>query len=168
MTTLIVFFDIQYYFSYIIVDLLHRSLTLTERTVIWNEAIEYIKMSPLFGYGIESGLTVAEKIGASHTHNYYLYLFFTGGIVNFLIVFSMMISVSRKMMIYSQTRVEKMFLGVLSATILLGLAESLTQTPLFYPTLIMAYYIPELHVLQQEKDTSVDFASFDRSCLYEN
>ena len=42
---------IQNLFSYIIVDLLHKDITLTGRIYIWDKALEYIKYKPLYGYG---------------------------------------------------------------------------------------------------------------------
>lgn len=47
----IVIARVQNYFSTIIVDILHRDLTFTGRTYIWDKALVMIQESKIFGYG---------------------------------------------------------------------------------------------------------------------
>ena len=49
----IVIYRLQYYFSWLIVDILHKSLDFTYRTQIWDKSIYWIKKSLLMGYGYE-------------------------------------------------------------------------------------------------------------------
>ncbi len=48
---LIVFARVQDLFAFIIVDMLHKDLTFTGRTPIWDYAIKTFKNSPILGYG---------------------------------------------------------------------------------------------------------------------
>lgn len=50
----ITFFKIQYLFSFIIVDILHKDLTMTGRTNVWNIGFEGFFSSPLLGCGFSS------------------------------------------------------------------------------------------------------------------
>ena len=66
--------------EYIVVDLLHKDLTFSNRSFIWEIALLYIIQKPLFGYGklISSVFSGMLKLG-SHPHNMCLYQLFVGG-----------------------------------------------------------------------------------------
>lgn len=73
-------------FKFIIVDVLHRNLSLTDRTVIWNITIEKIMNKPIMGYGMIDGLTfqgMLPYITGINAHNTYLMILFDGGIILF-------------------------------------------------------------------------------------
>lgn len=84
----LVFFQVQNYFAFFIEDVLHKSLTLTGRTVIWERTIDLIAKQPLFGYGKEAYEFRAVKHGffpdnpaGLHCHNRFLETMYMGGIV---------------------------------------------------------------------------------------
>lgn len=57
----VTFFNIQKFFSFIIVDILHKDLTMTGRTEVWKNGLNGFQQSPLLGCGfgsdtIDSGL----------------------------------------------------------------------------------------------------------------
>lgn len=88
----IVFFNIQYYFRYIIVDLLHKDITFTHRTLIWHIVLEKIKNKLYFGYGIPESHSIFKVIypfgngtrtGIFSAHNQILQDLYEGGIVLF-------------------------------------------------------------------------------------
>ncbi len=82
-------------FKFIIVDVLHRNLSLTDRTVIWDITIKKIINSPIIGYGMINGLSfqaMLPYITGINAHNTYLMILFNGGIILFIIfVISMLI-----------------------------------------------------------------------------
>lgn len=80
----IVVLRLQNMLSFIIVDILHKDLTFTNRTGIWDKTMELIKCSPVFGYGYRDHQFYVDVIGASHSHNYYLDVWMRGGIVAFI------------------------------------------------------------------------------------
>lgn len=47
----IVVWRVQEIFSYLIIHILHRNITFTGRTFIWDSALKYIKRKPILGYG---------------------------------------------------------------------------------------------------------------------
>lgn len=50
---LIVVVRIQNIFSWLIIGILHKNLTLTNRTVIWDNALSSIRLKPILGYGVQ-------------------------------------------------------------------------------------------------------------------
>ena len=83
-SVLIVFFNIQYLFSWLIVGVLGKDITLTQRTIIWMQAIADIRQSPLWGYGVQSSTTfglLRFSNSSNHCHNAILTLAYQGGIL---------------------------------------------------------------------------------------
>lgn len=82
-TILIVFFRIQDIFSVIIVNLLHKDLTLTERTLIWDRTIPIIKSSHyILGNGYSNdGNFVLFGNGLWQAHNQLLQLLYEVGFI---------------------------------------------------------------------------------------
>ena len=71
------------FFSFLIVDILHRDLTLTTRTTIWSITIDKILEKPFWGYGYISGeefQSLLPSIIGINAHNTILMIAFIGGI----------------------------------------------------------------------------------------
>lgn len=86
-------------FKFIIVDILHRNLSLTDRTIIWDITIKKIMSKPVMGYGMIDGLafqSMLPYIIGVNAHNTYLMILFDGGIVLFAIFIISMIIVQMK------------------------------------------------------------------------
>lgn len=82
---LFVFLRVQEYFAYFITNILHKDLTLSFRTLIWDQAISAIEKKPFLGYGYETYEGVALHChGANHPHNYILTLLLRGGFIGFI------------------------------------------------------------------------------------
>ncbi|MCR0263458.1 O-antigen ligase family protein, partial [[Clostridium] innocuum] len=85
-------------FSYIIITLLNRDLTLTTRTIIWEVTLNKIKEKPLIGNGYVSGQqfeAMLPHIIGVNAHNTFLMVVFTGGIL-LLIVFIWLYIIAQK------------------------------------------------------------------------
>lgn len=81
----------------IIVNILNRDTTLTDRTVIWGITIDKIIASPLTGYGMLDGLvfqSMLPYIIGINAHNTYLMVLFDGGIVLFSIFVALLVIVA--------------------------------------------------------------------------
>ena len=86
---IIIYFSIiiarlQEIFSFIIIDILHKDITFTNRTFIWDYVIEFISKKPIIGYGYELGLKryVKTRIYRSyHAHNQFLEIVYKSGIL---------------------------------------------------------------------------------------
>lgn len=88
-TALIVFFRIQDIFSYVIVDLLHKDLTLTGRTSIWDKSYTYIfDKFVLFGHGMKiDGNFVFWRVQLWQAHNQLLQILYEGGILGTILFY---------------------------------------------------------------------------------
>lgn len=136
----LVFFDVQYNFSYLIENILHKDLDLTDRVYIWQKVLVYISNQFMMGYGYIYDPTSRALIGASHPHNYLLNLLYTGGIVGTLLITGIFFLTSRKSTEYMNSMaVRSVFLGVV-VLLLIGLTEPLKQLPTLYLLLFMLYH----------------------------
>lgn len=83
----VVIFRFQEVFAFIIEDILEKDLSLSNRTEIWDRAIELIKLKPIIGYGCT---TFAKIIIDRNAHNFYLQILLqTGfiGVMTYFIIF---------------------------------------------------------------------------------
>lgn len=76
----IVILRLQYFFSYLIVDILHKSTNFTGRTVFWDFTLQLIAKKPLTGYGLQSIDDVISAISFNAPHNFYLEMLLQGGL----------------------------------------------------------------------------------------
>lgn len=82
---LFVIYRIQEFFSYFILNVLHKDLTISFRTLIWDQVLAAIKDKPLLGYGYETAKGIAMHChGGNHPHNYMLTLLLRGGFLGFI------------------------------------------------------------------------------------
>lgn len=126
----LVYFRLQYYFEYLIVYVLQRNLTLTNRTIIWDRAIRFITERPIFGYGRENYGPRALKFGfraespvGLHAHNRLLETLYGGGII--------MLGIFLWIFFYAASRLNKVkdttFAKILSFGIFIYMIGMLTE-----------------------------------------
>lgn len=77
----LVFLRIQNIFSFLIVDILHKDLTLSNRTLIWDIAIKIIKQNKILGIGIQGSNEMHNLITAYHSHSDFLNILLQSGIL---------------------------------------------------------------------------------------
>lgn len=100
----IVFFKIQNLFSFIIVGILHKSLTLSSRVYVWDLAIRKISRKPILGYGLNESGTFINLWGYElQTLNQILQLLAEGGIIA-LIIFLILIYICYKVIKKNRTK----------------------------------------------------------------
>ena len=90
------------FISYIVVDLLGKNLTLTNRTIIWDIAIQGFLNSPIIGNGIRETVNLfyikeAHTQGYLSAHNQILQTLYECGILFFVLLTPLLISFSRKL-----------------------------------------------------------------------
>lgn len=86
------------FFSYLIINVLHRNLSLTDRTTIWNITLSKISEHPFIGNGFVSGEkfeSMLPSIIGVNAHNTYLMIIYIGGVV-LLITFLYLFFISSK------------------------------------------------------------------------
>lgn len=136
-------FNAQNMFSFLIEGILGKDLTLSNRVFLWQNAVKQIIKHPIIGIGIQHSDYMYTVIGASHTHDYLLYILLTGGLVGAYFIGYAYFLVGKKLTRTKNSVVSKIYLAMLISFLVMGLTESLTSTTLLYPFLILSFY-PEL------------------------
>ncbi len=124
----ITFFKIQYLFSFIIVDILHKDLTMTGRTNVWNIGFEGFFSSPLLGCGFSS----------KTIDNGYVQLLFIGGIIGTIAYFIFLQSSLKQFCKKKSLHLEKLFAFVIAIILLMFITESWPQFMGLYILLALA------------------------------
>ena len=85
-----------------IVDVLHKDISFSGRTVLWNQTVDLIKKSPVFGYGLQEmesyGLHFTDRHGIHYgfsPHNGFLLLLLYGGVVLCLAYINIILSAGK-------------------------------------------------------------------------
>lgn len=79
-------FHLQEHFARLITEILDKSVSLSNRTLIWDKAIQMISKEPIFGYGYaNNGLVIDAANGLWYSHNLLLDLMIQGGAVLLLL-----------------------------------------------------------------------------------
>lgn len=92
-SVLVIFFQLQNSFSWLIENVLHKDLTLSGRTLIWASTIQNILKKPLLGYGTTQGgrVNINRIAGGVYyfSHNIFLEIIIQGGMIALLFYFIM-------------------------------------------------------------------------------
>ena len=135
--TLIVTVGIQYLFSFVIVNVLHRELDFTNRDVVWRTAWICITQSPLWGRG---DFLVSDLLGKyAHPHNYWLNILLRGGIMLCLPVILAYIFATRGTMKSKEAILAKYLVITMVSFAVMGIVESLTEADMLFPLLLIAH-----------------------------
>lgn len=84
-------------FSYIIMNILKKDMTLSTRTTVWKTTILMIKNKVIWGYGQVDNELNRRILGAASAHNVYLDALYFGGIVFLVILIAVVLIVGRKL-----------------------------------------------------------------------
>lgn len=112
---LVVIYQMLGVFSYFIEDVLHKSITLSNRTYIWEAALLSIRQNPLIGTGVSDGLTgnVLLKLDYisrdTFAHDMYLDFAIMGG-VTALVIFCLYLIKIKNYYLMTKMKNEKMIL----------------------------------------------------------
>lgn len=137
---LVVFVGVQSWFSTIIVNVLHRNVTLTSRVYIWNRAINSIMGNLLIGRGLETVAKTAEILKAAHAHNYFLHLLYSGGLVTVFFLICFICSISNRVKAH-KSRESLICIITFVSLMVVGFTESLIGcASLLYGIIILEYY----------------------------
>ncbi|WP_288283890.1 O-antigen ligase family protein, partial [uncultured Anaerotruncus sp.] len=100
----LVCFGVQERFSRFLERALHKDATLSGRAWIWERAGDAFARSPLTGVGLPEPAEARALIGATHAHNFYLDLAFTGGLVCVAAFFLLLFLCARRLWRFRKTR----------------------------------------------------------------
>lgn len=128
----ITIFRLQNTFSWLIVDILKKDLTFTNRTYIWDNALLLIKDNWLFGVGC--GEKIVEGIfnrTYAHPHSMFLDLLLKGGIITMGIFVSILSNFCKKYNNSKETIIKNIILAVI-VTFLVGEIVNSVQYKIFF------------------------------------
>lgn len=148
---LIIVVNIQVYFANFIQNVLHKDITFTGRTLIWQRALNAIINNPLIGYGRLSLETRVNILKASSAHNQFLVIIFEGGIILLLINFIIMFCISKKIKKCKNTLISPVLISAIFAYCIMWITEpfSYTGTTLMFIIWLLAYRSSELFIQNQ-------------------
>lgn len=133
----IIVFRIQNYFSYLIVDVLKKDLTFTNRTYIWDRTIHFMKQSPYLGCGYLDGAIRQYKYhiwGAVHAHNQVLEVLYLGGTILAIILVLIIILMIRSLNQYRTYKITKFISWIIFIFMIMMLTEVYEFEKLFLLT----------------------------------
>lgn len=113
--------------------MLHKDVTLTGRTHIWDAVIYDINHSPVWGYGDISSVTVNDVQKACH--NQWLYITHESGYVGLLLFIAGILvsfSIAHR---YEHTNIYKLFVCMEAAILVATISEIQLYVPFFYALL---------------------------------
>ena len=149
--TAFVLWRIQDVFSWLIVNILHRNLTFSTRTTVWDQALSCIKEKWFLGYGEETLERAVERFGYMTPHNRYLYMMYKGGCI-LTAVFACMIYSGRNILRKFRETKGALYISVCMISLFLMMQfESYNSTVFFVPFLVL-FQMGEVVTEEKEKE----------------
>lgn len=156
-TILLVFVRVLNLFEFLIVDILHKDITLTGRTYIWDYAISVFKKNWLLGVG-QGGFTVIGKYNSYlHPHCLILDFLYKGGSCMLLSFIWLMHKFCNHIEKYLKNPISKVVLMVVVSLLMGEIANSSQYKPYLWSFIVMSAYIPEFLGEEKMKNEFVRF-----------
>lgn len=136
-----VFFNLEKNVSYILVNILRKTVTMSYRTLIWGKAFNELLSAPahfIYGFGYSDTTELLRGIhGVNHLHNIIVDPLFAGGIVGLILYAWAGLYIVKKIGTFKKTKIGKM-IGLLGAGIYLMLIfDTFEMFQLYYVILFM-------------------------------
>ena len=147
----IVVFRVQHIFTWLIEQILHKNLTLTGRTHIWNVAMALIQANPWLGYGKSSLLKFAFTKYAIPAHNQFLDIGITCGIPGLLVYLIILYCAFRNLSKCKESPSGRVMACALLAYLVMSIAESPDPYQPWFIIFAMTAYMKQLDSLYQRK-----------------
>ena len=125
----IVVFKIQNLFSYLIVDVLGKSMTLSNRTILWDRCWPYIMESPLFGHGtnFDNGNFIWNDWQYMQGHNQIIQSLYETGVIGTAILILFMYKSGKNLSMKNKNE------SILIAGLICFLIMMISEIYFFYP-----------------------------------
>lgn len=144
----IVLLRLQEYFEYFIVVILGKNLTFTGRTYIWDNVISFIKLNPVWGYGIENQAYRSSKMSIArastkafsglHSHDRFLETTYRGGLILLIIYLLILIIAVYYLTKYKERTCSKILALFVFAYLTGMLTEFYRLSYMFFPFLVLS------------------------------
>ncbi len=141
----IVIYKVQYLFSFIIVDVLHKDVTLTDREYVWRDFMAGIKNYPILGHGYhDSYLYIPEQKKMLYAHNHILQEIYNGGIIAYLVYCWFVILPAIKLWKNRDSNISKVLSAIIFGIFFGSITESLSI--LIYILIYALSYNVEIYI----------------------
>ena len=144
----IVLIRLQNLFAFLIEDVLHKGLSFTGRTDIWDKAIRMILKSPFLGYGIAQSGKVYRlaKHKYYHAHNAFLEVMVEGGVFSLMAFLMMLATAGRQLLIYRKHPYACLIsAGLMSVAVMTTMEPFLDSNGLLiYALVVLGYHVGTL------------------------
>jgi len=147
LSVLFIGFGFLSYFYDFMVDKFNKSATILGRVKIWSLGIQAFVSNPIFGYGRKAYVNGGISVEITHYHNQYLDLLCIGGIILFVIWFSIVKLASDSMDdVNCDYRIKNVLLFAALAYGILYLMEAQRTDVLVFAFFALAYHCKSLHI----------------------
>ena len=136
----VTFFKIQNLFEFLIVDILHKDLTMTGRTTVWNYGFKAFEKSPIIGLGFGNKSVMT-------CDNCYAQILGDNGMLGFIAFFMLIYFSYKNLFRGKKTKVKYLFTLVAALLFLMFIAESWVNFWGLYILLILFYNIESIDKL---------------------
>lgn len=141
---LIVIIRVQNNFQWFIEGILHKSVTFTGRTNIWDNCLYFIKNNFILGLGVQEFEVREKLISIFHAHCTYLNILLEGGIIGFVFY----LNIFRTIYVKIKKIKANELLNILSFGIFIflfvGIVEVYQDSQMLYIFLVMIYYFDNI------------------------
>lgn len=140
----IIIFRLQNLFSFLIVDILGKNLTFTNRVTVWDNTMNLIKTNWFLGFGKQESLLVTKILGNryfSHAHNTILDVIYKGGIISLILHFIMLFLPIKELYKYRKNKFAKFISIILFCFLIMMNFEARNEQIGLYIVLVSCYNI---------------------------
>lgn len=130
------------YLVFFIEDVLHKDMTFTTRTFVWEHVRNLIAESPWIGYGMQDKIWYIEKMNVTTCHNLFYQILVEGGVVLLAVFLAIFIVSFLKSARLKTTAASTLLFGVVTALFMMTM-ESYPIFLTFYLMFLM-YFLPEI------------------------
>lgn len=146
----IILLRLQNSISFFIVDILHKDLTFTGRTYIWDQAILMFMKNPIFGNGATE-FPIGNYFVATHPHNFMLYLLVKSGLIGFILFAVSAVICAKHLEKFQENKVAQVLIMEYCAFFSMTVTESMTEAIFFWLVIIMGICVDSLCNCEEKK-----------------
>ena len=148
----LVVFRVQNIFRFFIVDILHKDLTFSSRTILWDKAIKIINNNMWLGTGIQKSEFSIKAISAFHAHSHFLNIMFQSGIIGVIIYIYLIFDAFKRLNEYRKNVIAQMVAFTLFVLFIMLTVDTFDITANLFLIICIGYNISCFNQKGEESD----------------
>ncbi len=141
---MVIVFRVQNNFQEIFENILHKSITFTGRTQIWDRCFNQLNNNWLLGLGVEEFEKRLIKIEIFHAHCTYLNVMLEGGIIGFITYCMIFGIIGYKLKNVKNCELKNLVSYVFFIFSIVGLVEVYQDSQMLYIFIVISYYLDKI------------------------